>query len=59
MESKEINLGCFSRAHRFHSLHGENFMVMASEQRKVFVEILKGSMPQIHNENVQGWFLGQ
>jgi len=32
---------------------------MASEQRKVFVEILKGSMPNIHNENVQTWFLCQ
>lgn len=34
-------------------------MAMASEQRKVFVEILKGNMPKTHNENAQTWFLCQ
>lgn len=34
-------------------------MVMASEERKVFVEILKGIMPKMHNEIFQTWFLCQ
>lgn len=33
-EQRQINLNCFSRDCSFDSLHGENFMVTASEQKK-------------------------
>lgn len=58
-EKIQINFGCFSRDHGFDYLSRDNFMVMVSEQRKVFVEILKRNMPKIHNENFQTWFVCQ